>query len=241
MKSPSLLSFTFLLALSFGAIGEELEQQPVELAPVKTKDGVRFQVEATEARKVFLAGTFNNWADNKDGAVSDDNFAMLKGEGSPIWTRYVALEKGEYALKFVVETDKNQTWIVPTYWTSRDRTGNARFWITGKGNPYLHRQDSSKYATTKVPGEVTFTLLAPGLEAVYVAGEFNNWADNKEGLVTAKKFAMDGPDKNGVWKLTLKLASGRHPYQFVLDGDTWIHDPNQESEDTEFHSVIEVE
>jgi len=42
-----------------------------------------------------------------------------------------------------------------------------------------------------------------------------------------------GPDKR------CAPPPGRHAYQFVIDGDRWIADPNCEAKDAEGHSVLE--
>jgi len=38
----------------------------------------------------------------------------------------------------------------------------------------------------------------------------------------------------------VKLDPGRHAYQFVVDGDQWITDPNAAETDEENHSVVVV-
>ncbi len=53
------------------------------------------------------------------------------------------------------------------------------------------------------------------LKSVYVAGTFNGW--NKD----AQPLQREGR----TWRASLDLDPGRYTYKFVLDGDTWITDP----------------
>jgi 1,4-alpha-glucan branching enzyme len=234
---------TLVLALGLcTAWAKDPTQQPRELAPTATKDGVRFQLEAPNADSVYLAGSFNDWADNQDGRISDERFLMLKDAKTGVWTRVVSLDKGVYFMKYAVnEGREDQRWFAPDNIASRDHSNNAKFWVTAEGNVYFERPETSEFPTRAKSGEVTFQLVAPGVKSVHLAGEFNNWADNQDGRVTSTSAALEGPDENGVWKLAIPLAPGQHAYQFVIDGSTWIQDPNQAAEDSERHSLVKVE
>ena len=82
---------------------------------------------------------------------------------------------------------------------------------------------------------VTFTIHADKGQAVYVAGEFNEWDP------TAKKMAYKA--RAGLYAATLKLAAGTYQYKFVIDG-TWCADPANvnavPNDQGTFNSVIEV-
>ena len=60
----------------------------------------------------------------------------------------------------------------------------------------------------------TFEYYAPSARSVSVAGTFSNWDAKMSPL---KK------DKNGTWKTTLSLASGRYEYRYLVDGN-WESD-----------------
>ena len=65
---------------------------------------------------------------------------------------------------------------------------------------------------------VTFTF-SPTLsipKQLSLAGDFNNW--NK--LAAPMQRANDGS-----WSTSLELPEGTHSYKFVVDGDTWLADP----------------
>lgn len=59
-----------------------------------------------------------------------------------------------------------------------------------------------------------------GVEAVYLAGSFNDWQP------TAEK--MKGPDEEGNFSLEYNLRPGEHQYKFVINGKHWFHDPDNE-------------
>ena len=61
-----------------------------------------------------------------------------------------------------------------------------------------------------------FVLKMPHAQSACIAGTFNGW--------DSKKTPMR-KDGDAGWKATVALASGRHEYRFVVDGQ-WISDPN---------------
>jgi thiol-disulfide isomerase/thioredoxin len=64
--------------------------------------------------------------------------------------------------------------------------------------------------------EFTFRPNIPA-EAVYLAGEFNEWKPDGH--------KMEGPDKTGAYLTRLKLKAGTHEYKFVINSKTWRADP----------------
>lgn len=64
-----------------------------------------------------------------------------------------------------------------------------------------------------------FTLYAPDVKEVFLAGDFNDWQpDSKE--YRLRKF------KGDIWRKKLKLKPGRYEYQFVVDGQWWCDPAN---------------
>lgn len=64
---------------------------------------------------------------------------------------------------------------------------------------------------------ITFTLTKGSESSAAVAGDFNNWSE------TADPMTLSG----SAWELKKTFADGtRVLYKFVLDGSTWIPDPN---------------
>ncbi len=62
---------------------------------------------------------------------------------------------------------------------------------------------------------VVFTLSAPNADAVYLAGDFNDWSE------TATPMKLDG----GIWRVELELAPRRYEYKFLVDGE-YTTDPD---------------
>ena len=66
---------------------------------------------------------------------------------------------------------------------------------------------------------VLFQCYAPEAHVVYLAGDFNGWANNVDGRITNSSFAMNGPDTNGVWRKTVKLDAGIYRFKFNVNGE----------------------
>jgi 1,4-alpha-glucan branching enzyme len=62
---------------------------------------------------------------------------------------------------------------------------------------------------------VTFTYRGAA-NSVALAGEFNSWSTSADALTR---------QADGSWTIVKRLAPGRHPYKFVIDGGTWKEDP----------------
>jgi len=62
---------------------------------------------------------------------------------------------------------------------------------------------------------VTFTYRGAGA-TVHLAGEFNGWSTSADPMTR---------QADGSWTIVKRLAPGRHPYKFVIDGGTWKEDP----------------
>jgi 1,4-alpha-glucan branching enzyme len=68
---------------------------------------------------------------------------------------------------------------------------------------------------------INFTISAPTATSVAIAGSFNRWDTDRDRL--------SGPDRRGVWSITLPLPPGRHEYLFFINGKTWMLDPSAPS------------
>jgi hypothetical protein len=71
--------------------------------------------------------------------------------------------------------------------------------------------------TAKAPGGIEFTYYDPSAYSVSLAGSFNNW-DGRANSMTK--------DKEGNWKVVLPLSPGKYEYKFVVNGSTWMADPD---------------
>ena len=67
------------------------------------------------------------------------------------------------------------------------------------------------------PAPVLFSFAAPGASSVALAGTFNRWEPAAH--------LLRGPDRDGVWTISVPLEPGRYEYLFLVDGATWARDP----------------
>ena len=65
-------------------------------------------------------------------------------------------------------------------------------------------------------GATRFSCVAPAASEVFLAGSFNDWDPTATPMVRVP---------GGAWHVALPLASGRHVYAFVVDGTSWVADP----------------
>jgi hypothetical protein len=63
---------------------------------------------------------------------------------------------------------------------------------------------------------VQFMLVAPAATRVALVGEFNDWDPQATPMSRVS---------GGAWHVALPLANGRHVYAFVVDGSSWVSDP----------------
>jgi 1,4-alpha-glucan branching enzyme len=77
---------------------------------------------------------------------------------------------------------------------------------------------------------------------VYLAGDFNGWAQNVDGRITKPEFAMNGPDTNGVWHKTVKLDPGTYRFKFNLDGEAngWFAPDSIDERDGDKNAIFRV-
>jgi peroxiredoxin len=85
--------------------------------------------------------------------------------------------------------------------------------------------------------EVIFRYRPPaeqtGVEAVYLAGSFNDWKETGH--------RMSGPDVEGWYRTTVRLQPGMHEYKFVINGTQWMHDPDNPDQNGPYtNSVVRV-
>jgi|SRR5208337_4240372 len=80
----------------------------------------------------------------------------------------------------------------------------ATFKINKKSTGFI-----SKLRIAGAMQEVEFALYAPEAHEVHLAGSFNDW---NTGSLPLKK------EKDGMWKINVKLPKGRHEYKYFTDG-----------------------
>lgn len=210
-------------------------------SPKKVAGGYEFSLKAPTAKAVYLAGDFNNWAEHKDGIISRPEFLMTKGSDG-IWRKTVALSPGQHMYKFNV--DNILPWSPdPNNSTPRDKDDNSLINATGTNAVGGETQSMAGAAggPKKVAGGYEFSFKAPQAKSVHLAGDFNEWGNNDNGMVTQSAHLMTkGAD--GVWRKTVSLTPGKHAYKFVMDGNNWSPDPNNSApRDKDDNSIFNAE
>lgn len=76
------------------------------------------------------------------------------------------------------------------------------------------RESISRPQMTGAKQEVEFTCHAPMAGKVCIAGNFNAW--NTSSMPMKK-------EKDGTWRVKLKLSPGKHEYKYFVDG-AWASD-----------------
>lgn len=231
-----------LLTVSVATAAQEQTKFPPQafsLRPQKADGGVLFQCSAPGAHVVYLAGDFNGWASNVDGRITNAAFAMSGPDTNGVWRKTVKLDPGVYHFKFNID-GKGDGWFPPDSIDELDGDKNAILRVDSAGEVVVRTARNPKLKPQRTARGVVFQCYAPNAHVVSLAGDFNNWGDNRDGLVFNPYFAMRGPDTIGVWRTEVDLKAGRHLYQFVIDGDHWIADPNAEEKDDAGRSVLVV-
>ena len=82
---------------------------------------------------------------------------------------------------------------------------------------------------------VPVSYFAPEANTVAVAGDFNSWDVQAHMLER---------NRDGWWKINLKLNPGHYHYRFVINGEQWSDDPENPNkvpnEFASYNSILEV-
>jgi len=188
--------------------------------PHAVETGIMFQYEAPAARKVTLAGNFNNWGGTDNGGRYDPNIDPLNDDDDDgIWEIIVPLPPGRYQYKYVID---EVIWERDPGNPETDFEGGFEnsLIVVPPGVPYKIPEGFSSSllgTSSRVLASIEVNFILEGYEDaknVSVAGDFNDWDAEKDPLTEA----------DGVWSTTIEVKPGRYEYKFVVD-DEWISDP----------------
>jgi 1,4-alpha-glucan branching enzyme len=245
MLSFRRLGLASLLVLTTSSLALAQQGAPVvpaqgkDLAPTKTADGVLFKCVFPGTSAIYLAGDFNSWANNQNGSITDAGSKMTGPDDKGAYSMTVKLAPGDHTLKYCADGAADR-WFAPDWAIDHDGDGNAIIHVTDDGTPLLKSQVNAAWQPTQKGGKTTFRLYLPPANSVAIAGDFNAWANNKDGTVSDASFQMKKGDDD-VWSIEVPIATGHHVYQFVVDGNKWQFDPNGAGKDDQNHSTIEVQ
>ena len=88
--------------------------------------------------------------------------------------------------------------------------------LAAEGRAATSLGSGSAAASAPAAEPVQFMFVAPSATRVALVGEFNDWDP------AATPMARSA---GGAWHVALPLARGRHVYAFVVDGTSWVADP----------------
>ncbi|MEP6492448.1 MAG: isoamylase early set domain-containing protein [bacterium] len=86
----------------------------------------------------------------------------------------------------------------------------------GRGSDRTARAGNSA-ANGQNDRAIAFAFVAPGAHNVSLVGDFNGW--------DAHATPLERADGRTTWSVAVRLPPGRHVYAFVIDGVTWMADP----------------
>jgi glycosidase len=183
------------------------------------------------ATSVYLAGDFNNW--NPQGRLMADE------DGDGIFATKLELPPGSYQYKFVVdgrwmEDPKSKDYADDGFGGKNSvlRVGGSsergKFVSGASGaTPGGATAEAELTQTTGAAApadaiDVTFSYqpLISGVSSVHLAGEFNGW--------NTTATPMSDADGDGTYTVTIPLSPKSYEYKFLIDGTTWLEDPNAE-------------
>ncbi|WP_269542551.1 glycoside hydrolase family 66 protein [Cerasicoccus fimbriatus] len=175
MLTRLVFSTLLLLATCMFASAEEMSVANPDLEnalrqsgpPLYDESGVLFRFEPNtdlKVENVYLAGSFNNWANNDNGVVNNPRFAM-QSYPSGVWYAFIDRPEPNFQYRYVVETANGQM-----IWTHdphvKERAGDNSAAILSELKPMNSNQSLAKTAS-----EVSLSLA---LERVWVEPSVSN-------------------------------------------------------------------
>ncbi|MEQ8820874.1 MAG: hypothetical protein RLY93_11570 [Sumerlaeia bacterium] len=97
---PAFLRIALCLALMGLAAGPALAAEALPL--IYTPTGVLFRVKAPDASSVYIAGTFNGWANSDGYTVSDPESKMFGPDENGVFEHFYTLTPGVHVFKYCV-------------------------------------------------------------------------------------------------------------------------------------------
>ena len=130
--------------------------------PVPVGDRVLFRIHAPDAKKVYLAGSFNGFAQNHAGHVSSDRFAMRPLPGG-MWYGWASLGPGSYTYKYVVEGENgSQAWLTDPAVQATGNDGNTALEVPSSDTASAPRDE---HASTPARALKTFSPTTESVDA----------------------------------------------------------------------------
>ncbi|MCB2156836.1 hypothetical protein KQI84_18310 [bacterium] len=216
--------------------------------------------------RVYYAANFDpetgrfasGWNDYKRYPLYDDGTHGDATAGDHVWSIAVNLPMGKghlYEWACDTNADPGDGWVGPGKSFKIESPGEQTIYFA----PVLEeagmtpQEFATKYNislnTAAAPQPIDdgkaflFTYHKPDAERVFLAGSFNSWGNNRDGVVDDPAFRMF-PGPNDVWYRKIDLSPGVIRYKFVAEdssGDAeWFADPSVNTRDVDENTVLDL-
>jgi len=215
--------------------------------PKKLSDSsaILFEYQNPNARKVFIAGDFNDWSTEKNPLMND---------GNGLWKTTIDISPGKYEYKYYVDyeyiIDPNNPNRVPDPYGGENSIiyvpisdydliddgfrGNEFVEVIDSHEPQTRMQTQPDANRSAEGTEYAFEYYNPGARQVFIAGDFNSWSPNAAEMVSTGE---------GNWSKKIVLKPGKYGYKYIVDGN-WQPDPENPNTQPDgyggVNSVVEI-
>lgn len=195
--------------------------------PKVYKKGILFSYKDKFAKKVSIAGSFNNW--------EKEQFFLRKNKHG-VWECYVQIPKGKYYYKYNVDGLWKNDPVNPH--VEDDSQGDHKSVLIVERDI----EDRPNEPIVINYHIICFQFYNEDLPSKYnisVIGDFNNWQTNIN--------IMSDNDFNKVWFTTIRLKEGDYYYKFYLAGKEFfdpenkVHKETPEGKEANYLKVIQPE
>ena len=162
----------------------------------KVTNGLLFTYRSRKAASVSVSGNFSSWT----------SMPMKRGVNG-VWYYFYSVESDERP------KDVKYKFCADGIWTHDPR--NPFQENDGAGSLLSVSSAPFPYYTTRVTYKITgkdsieFRIYEPGAKLISLVGDFNNW--NPENDLMQR-------GRDGIWRLTKRLAPGKYRYIYLVDG-----------------------
>ncbi len=202
---------------------------------------------------VYLAGNWDkrtgeyrsDWEDYNRVPMHDDGQNNDGAAGDGIWGYVIRMPSApgttfEWACDR--DEDKENGWLGtgPSFSVTNAASQSHSFPVPGTAS--VPATTLTLGAPRAVEGGVLFTFDGGSVPFVYLAGEFNNWAENDGGKISNPQFRMT-KSASGIWYAILNVKPKKYKYKFVKDDGSgnfdWSPDPFVADKDAENNSIFD--
>ncbi|MEQ8821358.1 MAG: glycoside hydrolase family 66 protein [Sumerlaeia bacterium] len=215
---------------------------------------------------LFLSGNFDpdtgryaeDWNDFRRYPMYDDG---QHGDGEAndrVWGLQVALEvQSDHGYEWAVDADSasGNGWLqtAPPLWVRSAQPLSAAVHPTGEQSAQdfasvakafgASLEQAGKPRISNDGKSVLLTAKGGAGDVVYLAGNFNNWANNSDGRITDRRFRMKRAP-SGFFYAVVPIDTGMLRYKFVrrdAEGNfEWLPDSNVTTRDKDDNTVLEI-